>query len=90
MRGDFHRVMLRKQLAYARQMQIANGRMKGLDLSGTTRSRRPRTEVSAQRGNERPLPSASQPLGRSGNAIRPYICHQPFKRLTVFVIHDAN
>ncbi|MEM5402183.1 hypothetical protein [Paraburkholderia unamae] len=91
MSADFHRVALRKQLAYARQMQIANGRMNGLDLAGPTpRSRRPRAEVSAQRGNERPLPSASKPPGRSGNAIRPHICHQPFKRLTVFVIHNAN
>ncbi|WP_375542193.1 hypothetical protein [Paraburkholderia sp. CNPSo 3274] len=71
-------------------MQIANGRMHGLGLSGTTRSRWPRTEVSAQRGNERPLPSTSEPLGRSSNAIRTYICDQPFKRLTVFVIHNAD
>jgi hypothetical protein len=90
MRGDFHRIALCKQFAYARQMQIANGRMNGRDLAGTTRSRWPRTEVSAQRGNERPPPSAGKPPGRSGHAIRPYICYQPFKRLTVFVIHNAN
>ncbi len=90
MRARFCRVALRKQLAYARQMPIANGRMNGLDFSGTTRSRRPRPEVSAQRGNKRPLPSASKPPGRCGHAIRPYICHQPIQRLTVFVIHNAN
>ncbi|MEX3686602.1 hypothetical protein AB3X91_08315 [Paraburkholderia sp. BR14263] len=90
MRGDFHRIALRKQFAYARQMQIANGRMNRLDLAGTTRSRWPCTEVSAQRGNERPLPPASKSPRRSGDPIRPYICHQPFKRLTVFVIHNAN
>ncbi|WP_201699433.1 hypothetical protein [Paraburkholderia hiiakae] len=90
MRASFYRIALRKQLAYARQMQIADGRMNGLDLAGTTGRRRPRTQVSAQRGNERPLPSASKPLGRRRNAIRTYICEQPFKRLTVFVIHNAD
>ncbi|PVY36437.1 hypothetical protein C7413_1048 [Paraburkholderia silvatlantica] len=90
MRAGFYRVALRKQLAYARQMQIANGRVNRLNLSGTTRSRWPCPEVSAQRGNKRPLPSASKPPGRRSHAIRPYICHQPFKRLTVLVIHNAN
>ncbi|MEM5315025.1 hypothetical protein [Paraburkholderia sp. JHI869] len=81
---------LRKHLAYAREMQIANGRLKGLDPSGSPRSRWPRPQVSAQRGNERPLTAASKLPGRSHNAIRTYICEQPFKRLTVFVIHNAD
>jgi hypothetical protein len=88
--ANFHRTALRKQFAYARQMQITDGRMNGLDLANTTSRRRPRTQISAQRGNERPLPSASEPPGRRFNAIRTYICEQPFKRLTVFVIHNAD
>jgi len=90
MRANFHRIALRKQFADARQMQIADRRMNGLDLAGATCSRRPRTQVSAQRGNERPFPGASKPLSGRRNAIRTYIYEQPFKRLTVFVIHDAD